>query len=169
MTEPLPGDFGLVSIAGDVGRLIRLGQWLNGSGFSTMEHAFVFVGGGQIVEAMPGGARLAAVSEYDGRPIVWSTGKVELTDDQRAGIVRAAQMCVQVPTKYSFLDYLAIAAHRFHLPGGRWLRKYVGSTSHLICSQLVDLCFTEAGVHLFQDGRWPGYVTPGDLWELIRS
>jgi len=108
------------------------------------------------------------VSEYDGRPIVWSSGKIELTAEQRAHIVRAAQACADVPTKYSFLDYLAIAAHRFHLPGGRWLRKYVGSTSHLICSQLVDLCYKESGVHLFRDGRWPGYVTPGDLWELIR-
>jgi cell wall-associated NlpC family hydrolase len=165
VTEPQPGDFGLVSIAGDVGRLIRLGQWLNGSGFSTMEHAFVFVGGGQLIEAMPGGARLAPVSEYDGRPIVWSSGKVELTDGQRAEVVAAARAMIGTP--YSAADYFAIAAHRFHLPGGRWLRNYVASTKHEICSQLVDRAYAEGGVHLFQDGRWDGFCTPGDLFNLI--
>ncbi|MFD0528969.1 hypothetical protein ACFQ1I_21765 [Kitasatospora arboriphila] len=39
-------------------RLIRIGQWLNASGFADYEHAFVFVGDGQLVEAQPGGAEL---------------------------------------------------------------------------------------------------------------
>ena len=68
---PDRGDIGLVAIEGGAGQLIRIGQWLNGDGYRDYEHAFVYVGDGEIVEAQPGGARLAQLSEYDGRPILW--------------------------------------------------------------------------------------------------
>lgn len=162
---PLPGDFGLVSIHGEAGQLIRLAQWLDGSGYVDFEHAFVYVGGGRIVEAEPGGARVAGLDEYAGRPVAWSSGKVELTDDQRAAVVGAAR--ARIGTPYSGLDYLAIAAHRFHLPIPG-LRDYIADSGHLICSALVDRCFQDAGVQLFGDRRWNGYVTPAALYELIR-
>lgn len=165
MTDPQPGDFGLTSISGDVGTLIRVGQFLNGDGFSVYEHAFVYVGDGQIVEAEPGGARLAGLDEYAGRPVAWSSGKVGLTDVQRAAVVAAAR--ARVGTPYSALDYFAIAAHRFRLPVPG-LRKFIASSGHLICSALVDRCFQDAGVQLFNDLRWNGYVTPAALYELIR-
>jgi len=44
-----------------------------------------------------------------------------------------------------------------------WLLDYVAGTGHIICSQLVDQCYLDAGVHLFDDGRFVGDVTPGDL------
>lgn len=163
--DPQPGDFGLTSISGDVGTLIRVGQFLNGDGFSVYEHAFVYVGGGQIVEAEPGGARLAGLDKYAGRPVAWSSGKVGLTDVQRAAVVAAAR--ARVGTPYSALDYFAIAAHRFRLPVPG-LRKFIASTGHEICSQLVDRVFLDAGVHLYDDGRWEGYVTPAALYDLIR-
>jgi cell wall-associated NlpC family hydrolase len=166
VTDPQPGDFGLCSISGDVGRLIRLGQWLNGDGFTGWEHAFVFVGDGQIVEAMPGGARLADVSEYDGRPLLWSTGRIPLTDGQRAAVAGAARGFLGVP--YGFGDYLSLALLRFHVRPG-WVKRRVASNRTMICSQLVDASLLAAGVHLYADGRIPGDVTPGDLWELIRS
>ena len=37
----------------------------------------------------------------------------------------------------------------------------------MICSQLVDQCYLEAGIHLYDDGRDPGDVTPADLAELV--
>lgn len=162
-TQPLPGDFAVTSISGQVGFLISLGEWLNGSRFGHWDHAFVYVGDGQLVEAEPGGARLAGLDEYAGRPIAWSTGHVQLTDEQRGAIVAAAR--ARIGTPYSGLDYLAIAAHRFHLPVP-WLRRYVASSKHLICSQLVDRCYADAGAHLFS-GIWEGYVTPADLADLI--
>ncbi len=152
-------------MAGGAGRLIRLGQWLNGDGFADFEHAFVLVGGGELVEAEPGGARSAPLSEYDGRSIRWSTGRLQLTDDQRTAIVAAARGYLGVP--YSFLDYAALAAHRFRLPGNSLVKGYVADTRHQICSQLVDQCYRDAGVQLFHDGRWPGYVTPADLNGLL--
>lgn len=164
--QPQPGDFGLCRITGGVGLLIRLGQWLTGGGFADIEHAFLYLGDGRIVEAQPGGAVEADLSEYADRPILWSTGRIELTDVQRTAIVAAARSYIGVP--YSLLDYLAIAAHRFHLPGGPWLRRYIASTRHVICSQLVDAVYQEAGVQLFRDGRWPGYVRPADLAHLLK-
>ena len=162
--EPQPGDFAVVRMSGAAGRLIRLGQWLAGGGYADFEHAFVLVDDGQVLEAEPHGARLRPVSEYDGRPIEWSTGRIELTDEQRAAVVRAEMGYLGTP--YSFLYPAAIAAHRFHLPGP-WLRRYVASSGHMICSQLCDRAYQDAGVQLFHDHRWPGWVTPADLYRLL--
>lgn len=162
---PLPGDFGLTQISGDVGKLIRFGQWLNGDGFANFEHAFVYVGGGEIVEAEPGGARLASVNEYAAANVCWSTGKYALTTPERDAICAAAIKFIKTP--YSVLDYFALATHRLDVPAP-WLKDYIASSKHVICSQLVDACYQDAGIKLFKDNRWNGYVTPGDLYELIR-
>lgn len=158
---PRPGDFAVVQMSGDIGRLIRLGQWLNGDGFANYEHAFLMIDDDTLVEAEPGGARRAPLAEYGATRIRWSSGRIELTDEQREAVIAAAHRYLRVP--YSFLDYAALAARRFHLPGSPLLKGYVASTRHMICSQLVDQCYQDAGVHLFSDGRWPGYVTPADL------
>lgn len=161
---PRPGDFGLVRMRGVVGWLIRIGQWLYNGVFKDYEHAFVYVGDGMIVEAMPGGALLSPLSKYDGLPIIWSTGRISLTDQQRIDIVAAAKGYIGI--LYSFLDYLAMAAHRLHLPIPG-LKRYIASTKHMLCSQLVDQCFVDGGVQLFDDGRWPGYVAPSSLEQLL--
>lgn len=162
---PLPGDFGLCRIDGGVGFLIRLGQWLNGGGFADLEHAFLYIGDGRIIEAQPGGAVEADLAEYADRPIVWSTGRIPLTDEQRPAIVAAARSYLGVP--YGFADYLALAARRFHIPVPG-LRRWIAGSHSVICSQLVDQAYQDAGVHLFIDGRAPGDVTPADLYKLIR-
>jgi hypothetical protein len=156
VTIPQPGDFGLVSIPGGVGFLIRLGQWLNGNGFKNYEHAFVYMYNGKILEAMPGGALVSDASKYASVRV----STVPLTVEQRKDIVDYAATLKDVP--YSFLDYVAIALHRFHIPVPG-LRKYIAGTGHLICSQLVDKCYQGAKVDLFKDERWNGYVTPAAL------
>lgn len=160
---PRPGDIGLVSMPGPTGLLIRAAQWLNGDGFAHYEHVFLVLDNATLIEAMPGGARIAALSEYDPRDVLY-VAPMGLTDAQRAAIVVAGRAYLGVP--YSWLDYLALAAHRLHLPIPG-LRRYVQATGHMICSQLVDQAYHDAGVHLFDDGRWPGYVTPGDLYRLL--
>lgn len=155
---PKPGDFGLVSIKGGVGFLIRVGQFLNGDGFRDYEHAFIYVGDGKIVEAEPGGALISDLAEYDGRSIIWSTDLIPLTDEQRALIVQSA--LAQEGTPYSFLDYLAIALYRLGIkhPG---VAKRVESSKHLICSQLVALDYEHAGIPVTD--LPPYLVTPGKL------
>lgn len=167
------GDFACVPIHGPVGTLISIGEWMNGTGFSHYDHAEIYVGNpdknapyGYTISAYPGGAKPKALpcppEELPGS--LWSSGKIELTDHQRTNIVWWAYH--MVGTDYSGLDYIALAAHRVHLPIP-FLKTYVGSTGHMICSQYVDFCYASAGVHLFKDKRWPGYVTPANLAELI--
>jgi len=155
------GDFGLVPMRGDAGRAIRFGQWLNGDGYSDFEHAFVYVGDGQIVEGQPGGAALHSLDAYPPDAIAWYsyTGL--------RGPAVAIQARSLIGTPYSYADYFALAALRFHLPIAPILRRYVSSTGHMICSQLVDSAYQRAGVALFNDERVPGDVTPGDLFGLI--
>ncbi|MFH8569976.1 hypothetical protein [Streptomyces sp. NPDC017993] len=162
-SDPLPGDIGLTQISGHVGRLIRIGQWLNGNGFADYQHAFLVLPDNQLLEAEPGGARVRPLSSYEGVEVLYVCPS-GLSERQRADICSASRAYVDVP--YSFLDYVAIAAHRIHLPVPG-LRRYISATGHMICSQLVDQCYKDAGVHLFDDGRWSGYVTPLALHRLL--
>jgi uncharacterized protein YycO len=164
-TVPRPGDIGLTSISGPVGRLIEVGQWLNGDGFAQWEHAFIVLPGDRLIEAEPGGAQIAPLSEYDDRDVVY-VSPPGLTSAQRKAICDNARKYEGTP--YSFADYAALAAHRFHLPTPG-LRRFVESTGHMICSQLCDRAYADAGIHLFDDGRWPGFVTPMDLYNVLSS
>lgn len=162
---PRPGDIGLVTMPGWVGKAIRVGQWLNGDGSANYEHAYVVVGevdgydGTQIIEAMPGGALLSPLSLYE------NSGPVYLTcPEAKRDAVAAAALSFR-GVKYSALDYDALAMHRFHIPAPG-LRGYIDSTGHMICSQLADRAALNGDWHLFDDNRWPGYVTPMSLWGL---
>lgn len=156
-----PGDFGLTTISGGVGKAIRFGQWLNGDGFANYEHAFVYVDNGNIVEAEPGGARFTPL-HYDN--VMWSSGLIAVPDHQRFALVQAAMSYVGIP--YSELDYFSLAAKRLRLPVAG-LDAYIASTGHMICSQLVAACYRDAGIPLFK--CWTGDVTPGDLWQLLNT
>lgn len=159
---PEIGDYCCVPIRGNVGRLVRFGEWLNGNSFTQYQHAFVYVGAGKVVQAEPGGADAVDLSYYDSEPQLWS--KLDLTPEQRSAIGHAAQGYILTP--YSFLDYLALALHRLRIwfPG---LRNYIKTTRHMICSQLVAQCYLDAGVDLFP-GEWVGYVTPAMLAARVR-
>lgn len=145
-------------------RPVRLAKALSRGGFTMFDHAVICSrvrrdGTVYIVEAMPNGAR-ETVWHYDDHDYLWSTGVVKTS--AKAG--KAALAYVGAPN--SWLDYAAISTHAMHLwvPG---LRHYLASGKHLISSQLVDRAERDAGVHLFADRRWPGYVRPADLAELI--
>ena len=146
--------------------LIEAGEFLWGDGFSDYDHAVTCSairadGTVVIVEAMPHGA-VEVFWHYQDRPHAWSTGRVKTSPE--AG--DAAHFLTGTP--YSALDYFALAAHRLSLhPLDMMLRRRVASSKHAICSQLVDLAQQRAGVQLFDDQRWPGYVVPQDLALLI--
>jgi cell wall-associated NlpC family hydrolase len=162
MTYPQPGDFALTRISGFTGRFVAAGQALVGDA-APVQHAYVYVGNGEIVQAMPGGAELIRLEDA-AEPVVWSTGKVPLTAADRMRICGAARGLVGTP--YSFLDYGSIALAHYRIRPA-WVRDFVADSGHLICSQLVDEAYLRAGIHLFSDGRLPGDVTPGDLWKLL--
>jgi hypothetical protein len=161
---PRPGDFAVVDTRRRTSRRAQLAKALSRGGFTMFDHAVICSrvrrdGTVYIVEAMPSGAR-ENLWHYDDHDHLWSTGLVKTSI--KAG--KAALRYVDAP--YSWLDYAAISMHAWHLwvPG---LRHYVASGKHLISSQLVDRAEQEAGVHLFTDRRWRGYVRPSDLAELI--
>lgn len=154
-------------MGGDAGRLIRVGQWLNHDGYENFEHAFVYLGGNMIIEAEPGGARLTG-NHYKQGSVYWCTGIAKLwSTANRSKVLSVARGYKDVP--YSAADYFAMAAHTLHLPSNSLLKDYVGDTGHMICSQLADQIASDCGTHIFTDGRWPGYVSPGGLWERDRK
>jgi hypothetical protein len=175
MTDWLPGDFAVVHSSALAGRLIHRLQSLSG-GRADYEHAIIGVRCGLIVEAEPDGAVMVPM-HYPPEAVCWSTGRLPGRPDgqsqpaidprQRDRIITAAARYVGTP--YSFADYLAIAAHSWHLPLPGLGQRFVADSGHMICSQLVDQCYQDAALHLFDDGRWPGYVRPCDLADLIRA
>jgi len=78
-----------------------------------------------------------------------------------------------VGTPYGFLTYAALAAD-FLIPNGpagmrlegRIARRII-DRGEMICSQLVDQSLTDAGFHVFDDGRLPQDVVPAELFRAL--
>lgn len=155
--SPRLGDFGVVRTNGWAARLIR---WATRS---PVNHAVLCVGD-QLVEGDPHGARLGRLDAYGDR-VIWAGWT--LTDNQRTEI--AAWGLSRVGTPYSWLDCVEIGlVDRFGW-APRWMRRRLRSDRTLMCSQLVTAAYDAAGVHLFDDGRPAGGVSPGDLYDLLEK
>jgi hypothetical protein len=172
-TNPGAGDFQLVKMGGRPGEIIRLLQWANGDGFADFEHVRIFLaltkqpGMGLFFEAQPGGAVLHEHSiDVGNGGTFWSTGRIRLTADQRAGICAAAQHYAALKVGYSSADYAALVAARLNIPVPG-LEDYIADSGHMICSQAVARCYWDGGHPLFD--RWTGDTTPGDLWKLLQA
>lgn len=179
---PRAGDFAVVRTGTRVTRLISSLETLDDlvnqgrkGGWDEWDHAVVCVSAPpagdftrpfMIVEAEPGGA-VRREWHYQDVPHRWSSGIVPLTDGQREGISACAEGLAGGHTGYGWLDYAALLAHGLHVPVPG-LREFIKSTKTMICSQLVDYSYASAGVQLFNDGRYSGYVKPSDLGWLLR-
>ena len=168
--QPLLGDFGLVHRAN--------GKWLDHVAQDLIEwgtdspfcHAFVYVGNGQLVEAVRH-VQVAPVTNY--QDIVWSTGKLSPdhtpTDVQRQAIARAAMSFVG--QNYNALDIVAIALAQTRLghivDGDEWWVKRLSDDHMQICSQLVVNSYRLGGLDL-APGKLSGLVSPGDLGKTLR-
>jgi hypothetical protein len=162
----LPGDIGFTTIPGRVGAGVALGQaMIRDECWFTHAYLVYDVWPDQdaavLVEAMPRGARTVPMRSTTRIGPGFGYVRLPLTLDQRASMRAYALDLVGTP--YSFLDYLSIALLHLHLPR-RLVAARVTSSRHLICSQLVDQALTDAGYHLFADGRLPRDVTPGALF-----
>jgi hypothetical protein len=171
-TSPQPGDLAVVNTVNETGNLVQLAEALSGGGFSQWDHVAICTRvdtGGRvwIAEAEPPGA-VEVPWHYDDVPYLWSTGIIETNQAVADAAVRYTQPGPWgdhgVP--YSWLDYGAIAAHCWHIPAPG-LKGFIASTMHMMCSFMGDRCKLDGGVHLFNDGRWPGYVRPSDIGRLI--
>ena len=180
MTDYKPGTFFVVDVKGRAGWFIGWAQALVNDA-SRYKHAGAIIDeAGTTVEAEPNGARYGNISDYAGRGLLISDGPIQqwLAENpgadeaaKRAQVVAMARTFVGTP--YSFLDYLSIAGVHITAALPKWLqwpikpivnllRRYVASTKHVLCSQLVDATYERCGIHLFQ-GKIPGDVAPADL------
>lgn len=171
-----PGDIGVVRTGTLFGLLIRLATR------SEYNHAFVVIDKGLITEAAMHGVTVTPLSKYTHSDVMSSNGCFKISGPERQIIVTKALSLVG--RGYNFLDILSIAILqigwverrvRLHEEGFllRWVRHRVESSRRLICSQDADETYRLAGLHIFDDGRIPMDVTPGDLAfrfrELLRS
>jgi len=154
--KPRVGDYGVVKTNGIVGFLIRVGT------MSRWNHAFIYVGNENIVEARPMGATLSPASKY---PRAAYNQHEVVSDEQRQTIVDTALKDVGTP--YGFADILVIFLRILGLRFGSKTRfmAWLGSKDGLICSELVARSYEAAGFTLINE---PSYiVTPGDLAERL--
>lgn len=181
------GMFGLSRIGGTLGKLIAAGQAFSGD-TSRWTHAFIVLDDLTVIEAMPGGARIVPIADrlahdevaFSDQPMQdWLadymadldpklasglTDRAAFVDSiermRRDDIVSAARGLNGVG--YGYLQYLAIGLVALGFEP-RWLRKYISGKTRMICSQLVDEVYRRANIQVFDDGRLPQDVTPGDL------
>ena len=154
MSAPPPGTIGLTATSGPAGLLIRVGTR------SKLNHTYIVMGDGETVfEARPSGAGYRPLMHY---PHSVFRDDIPLTDKQRRDIVESTALLDGTP--YNWVD---IAALSFYLASGHrvsaGVQRRIEDDRHLICSQLCDRVYAEAGLRLFDDGRLPGAVMPRDL------
>jgi hypothetical protein len=157
---PAPGTIGLSRIDGALGWWISAGQALSGDA-ANWTHAFIVLDQDTVIQAEPKGARIAPLAPYLAPDAaVFLHGWPRLNRFQVAKLQNEAERLRGTP--YSFLDYLSLAALALRIRP-QWLKNYVASSGHMICSQLVDHLMCVVGAQLFDDGRPSQDVTPGDI------
>lgn len=171
---PQPGEFFVVRTAGWAGRGIRLVT------DSDVNHAGTLLDAdGTTLEAQPGGARFGHISAYP--HALWSgmNPDLRLSKVEAAAVIEAAYGHgprvgpdgEKIPgDRYSWFDCACIGLAKLtgeHVP--RLCRMRLENPHMNMCSQLVDVIRTDAGIHLFRDMRLAGDVSPGDLRNLITA
>jgi hypothetical protein len=177
--EVKPGSFGLSRIGGLLGKLIAAGQAFSGDG-SRFTHAFVVLDHGEVIEAMPGGARIVPIADrlkhdevvFCDAPVQGYLAASRWQDERNQRVIEKAVRWDIVRharalegTGYGYLQYLALGLVALGFQP-KWLERYIADTGRMVCSQLVDEVYRRAGIHLFVDEtpeRLPQQVTPGDL------
>lgn len=167
-----PGDMLLLRIKGFMGFLVWLMQAINFD-LSRWTHVAVVLDDHTVFEAQPGGAVITSLEKYANRQArVVSMYKVfdrrfplELSDEQREAIVRWARELYREGVRYGWGTYLYLALYRLHIRWP-WLKRRVQKSTAMICSQAADYVYRLSGVKLFDDGRMPCDLTPGDLAKL---
>lgn len=150
------GQFGVVKTKGFIPWLIRLGTR------SQVNHAYIYVSDDFIVEAEGTGAVHSRASKYGGS--LAPVSQFDFTAEERRAIADAAERLVGRP--YGYLDIVGLSLLSLGIRWA-WLLNRAQSSRTLICSQLVDRAYRNAGIHLYDDGRPDGEVTPGDLLLLL--
>lgn len=173
---PQPGDFFVTRTEHGSLSATLMSALIQWGTDSDVNHAGVCVSPGLVIEARPGGAGYAPLSQYMGSNTQWSTGIIATPVSAPSHIVANAIATIGTPYGWSDCIALALGQSRF---GRRvdttqaleyqpwWVRRLM-RFDRLICSQLVDQVYSQCGVHLFTDGRPYGLVSPADLEGLLK-
>ncbi len=182
------GDIMFSNISGAPGLLVKFGQWLLAKTERdelNINHVGVVVQAAKgihqwplLVQAMPHGAEEIELNPEKH----WTKGQVYLRPrygmvTRLEGLTRlsAVSQGINVATSakdyigtpYSFADYAAILGLHLGVRNGL-VRRYVTSSKHMICSQLADQALSDAGFHVFTDGRLPQDVMPIELFRALK-
>ena len=156
MHQPALGDYGVVKTGGFFGKLIRLGT------IARWNHAFIYIGGNQIIEATPRGVVLSPVSDYPN--IGWNKHE-ELNEEQRIKIHDFAMTTVGKPYNFIVIASLVLRILGFRLLANTRLLHKLAQHDGFICSELVAEAYAKAGIILVN--KPVDQVTPGDLAERL--
>lgn len=154
--QPRFGDYGVVKTNGWAAKLIQVGT------VSRWNHVFIYIGGGEIVEARPTGVVISKFNEYPN--IAWNQHEV-MDDITRNAIVAKAKSFVGQPYGFLAIGNIALRILGLKILANTRLLERMASSEGLICSELVSLAYKAAGIDLT---GIPDYrVTPGDLAERL--
>jgi hypothetical protein len=133
----LPGSYGVSHAGGITGELIRHATeaWAG--------HAFVYIGNGKIIEAVPPAARVAPVASHP--DAVWNV-RFPLTDAQRYRICARAHALVGRP--YDYPAYVGFALKVLKVRDGAELDPVFKADHWRVSSELVTDCYAHAGIRL---------------------
>jgi cell wall-associated NlpC family hydrolase len=169
-----PGDILLTSVATLNSFAIRLGT------FSPVSHAVLYLGDGQIAEAVGTGVRARSLAEVIGEEQMVVAFRIPDLDAQRADRVRAWALS-QVGTRYNTtgvlldapfvlnrrvceLPLIPSAVSQFCVTGLATVQLGASRDDQFFCSQFVLEAYRQAGLPITQaDPRW---VSPADLLHM---
>lgn len=148
-----PGDFCVLQTSGWEAHVIQAFTR------SPYNHAYGYLGGGLMIEAQPGGAKIGKVSKYNGYKQLQS--KLPLTTAQSIQIAMAYKK--QEGIEYGWGDVFAVGlgAIGIELPK-------LDDPDSVFCSQLVAIGLLGAKFAI-KTQKQANRITPGDLADIINN
>jgi hypothetical protein len=147
---PNIGDYFVVHTTGWAARLIQFGTR------SKWNHAGIYIGNDQVIEARPTGVSIRSIHEYDNFPIIWSNEP--LTETERNNLVEFVKIFEN--DKYGVGSIIALGFKCLGLSifPANWLAIH---EKRVICSQLVAWSYSHVKIKLVKKPH--ALVTPADL------
>jgi len=152
---PQIGDYFVVHTIGWAARLIQLGTW------SKWNHAGIYIGDDQVIEARPNGVKIRSIHEYDGLPIMWSS-ESSLTQAEREELVRFAKGFLNDGYGVWSIIALAFKCLGFSFLPANWMAE---KEKKVICSQLVAWSYSHVRIKVSK--RRHALTRPKDLADRL--
>lgn len=160
-TDLQPGSYLCVRTGSLFGFLVRLFTR------SQFDHAFVYLGGGEIAEATVWGSRIDALASYSGALAVANSAEVMTAPERQDVCAKARSLAGE---EYGWGTILVISLRLLGVRWG-WLLRFADDRDAVICSELVAESGQAAGVDWLCGESEAALVTPAELAErrVMRS